>query len=240
MKLKLRFLSIKRVPSLFWSSPNALTFTPPLVSVLFLLIGLILFGLGEALLIGAGLGVSPWTVLAQGVSHITGWSIGFATFITSLLVLACWLPLKQIPGIGTIMNVLIIALVLEFLLPYIPTFRSPLLKIGEAIIGVLVTGFGGGLYLISNLGPGPRDGLMTGLQRITSSPIALVRSSLEISVIFIGWLLGGSVGFGTVLFALGIGPSVAASMYSFGLIFSSSCRLEGEDEKHIKNIGEDR
>jgi len=219
MKLNLHFLSVKGVPTLFWSSPKALTRSPPLISVFFLLIGLILFGLGEALLIAAGVGVSPWTVLAQGITHITGWSIGFATFVTSLVVLVCWLPLKQIPGIGTILNVLIIALVLEFLLPYVPTFESLFSKVVEAIVGVLVTGFGGGLYLIANLGPGPRDGLMTGLQKLTGSPIAWVRSSLEVTVILVGWLLGGSVGLGTVVFALGIGPSIAATMYGFERIF---------------------
>ena len=219
MKLNLHFLSVKGVPALFWSSPKALTLRPPLVSLFFLLIGLIVFGLGEALLIAAGVGVSPWTVLAQGITHITGWSIGLATFMTSLVVLVCWLPLKQIPGIGTVLNVLIIALVLDFSLPYIPTFESFFLRVGEAISGVLVTGFGGGLYLIANLGPGPRDGLMTGLQRLTGSPIAWVRSGLEVTVILAGWLLGGSVGLGTVIFALGIGPSIASTMYGFAHIF---------------------
>ena len=230
MKLNLRFLSIKGVPTLFWSSPKALTFNPSFISVFFLVIGLILFGLGEALLISAGIGVSPWTVLAQGITSITGWSIGFATFFTSLAVLVCWLPLKQIPGIGTILNVLIIALVLEFLLPFVATFERIVPRVAQAIIGVLVTGFGGGLYLISNLGPGPRDGLMTGLQRVTGSPIAWVRSGLEVTVILVGWLLGGSVGFGTILFAFGIGPSIAASMYGFERIFSSSDTLADQDK----------
>jgi len=220
MRLTPKFLSVKEVPSLFWSSPKALTITPPLVSVLFLVIGLTLFGLGEALLVAAGVGVSPWTVLAQGIMHITGWSLGFATFITSFVVLVCWIPLRQIPGIGTILNAVIISLVLEFLLPFLPTFDHIMLKIGEAILGVLITGFGGGLYLIANLGPGPRDGLMTGLQKVTDLPIAWVRSALELTVIAAGWALGGTVGLGTVLFALGIGPSVAASMYAFKRVFS--------------------
>jgi len=220
MRLTPKFLSVKEVPSLFWSSPKALTITPPLVSVLFLVIGLTLFGLGEALLVAAGVGVSPWTVLAQGIMQITGWSIGFATFITSFVVLICWVPLRQMPGIGTILNAVIISLVLEFLLPFLPTFDHFMLKVGEAILGVLVTGFGGGLYLIANLGPGPRDGLMTGLQKVTDLPIAWVRSGLELTVIAAGWALGGTVGLGTVLFALGIGPSVAASMYAFKRVFS--------------------
>ncbi|MFT5930860.1 MAG: putative membrane protein YczE [Oceanospirillaceae bacterium] len=219
MRLTPKFLSVKAVPSLFWSSPKALTITPPLVSVLFLIVGLTLFGLGEALLVAAGVGVSPWTVLAQGIMHVTGWSLGFATFVTSVVVLFLWVPLRQTPGIGTILNAVIIALVLEFILPFLPTFDHLFLKLGEATLGVLVTGFGGGLYLIANLGPGPRDGLMTGLQKVTDVPIAWVRSGLELSVIAAGWALGGSVGFGTVLFALGIGPSVAASMYVFKSMF---------------------
>jgi|TARA_B110000977_G_scaffold50365_1_gene68449 hypothetical protein len=220
MKFKPKFLLIRAVPSLFWSSPKALTITPPFVSVLFLIIGLTLFGLGEALLIAAGVGVSPWTVFAQGITHITGWSIGFATFFISFVVLFCWIPLRQIPGIGTILNAVVIALVLEFLLPFLPIFDNYILKIGQAVVGVLVTGFGGGLYLIANLGPGPRDGLMTGLQRVTDLPIAWVRSGLEFIVIAAGWTLGGTVGIGTVIFALGIGPSVAASMYGLKSIFN--------------------
>lgn len=219
MTLTPKFLSVKEVPSLFWSSPKALTIKPPLISVVFLIIGLTLFGLGEALLVAAGVGVSPWTVLAQGIMNVTGWSIGFATFITSVVVLFLWVPLRQVPGIGTILNAIIISLVLEYLLPFLPTFEHLMLKLAEAMLGVLVTGLGGALYLIANLGPGPRDGLMTGLQKVTDLPIAWVRSSLEISVIAAGWALGGTIGVGTVLFALGIGPSVAASMYLFRSMF---------------------
>ena len=222
MLLKLRFLSVKKVPTLSWSSPKALTIRPPIKSLLILITGLIIFGFGEALLIASGVGVSPWTVLAQGITNITGWSIGFATFMTSLFVLICWVPLKQKPGVGTVLNAIIIALVLDYFLPYLPTFDNLALRIVEASIGVLVTGFGGGIYLIANLGPGPRDGLMTGLQRITNYPIAWVRSGIEVTAIATGWSLGGSVGIGTVLFALGIGPSVAASMYGLNSIFNKN------------------
>lgn len=210
----MRFLSVKSVPKLFWSSPKALTIKPPIISVLFLISGLTIFGLGEALLIASSVGVSPWTVFAQGITNVTGWSIGFATFVISVSVLVCWVPLKQVPGIGTILNAIIIALVLDYLLPYLPIFENLGLRIGEAILGIFVTGFGGALYLIANLGPGPRDGLMTGLQALTNLPIAWVRSGLEVTVIVIGWSLGGTVGIGTILFALGIGSAVAMSMYS--------------------------
>ena len=222
MKLNLRFLSIRGVPTLFWSSPKALTITPPMKSVAFLIVGLTLFGLGEAILIVAAIGVSPWTVLAQGITHIMGWSIGFATLMTSLFVLICWLPLKQTPGIGTLLNILIIASVLDFLLPYISRLESSFFNFMAAMFGVVLTGFGGAVYLISNLGPGPRDGLMTGLQRVTDFPIAWVRSAIELTAICIGWSLGGNLGIGTVLFALGIGPSMAASMYFLQSIFGKT------------------
>jgi len=212
VELTLSFFSITSVPKLGWSSPKAFTMKPPLKSVVFLVIGLVIFGLGEALLITAGVGVSPWTVFAEGVTYLTGWSLGFATFVISAMVLVLWIPLKQVPGIGTILNAVIIALVLEFILPLLPTFESFIANVILAMIGVLVTGFGGAIYLIANLGPGPRDGLMTGLQSVTDLPIAVVRTFLEVTVVVIGWMLGGTLGLGTVFFALGIGPAVAIGM----------------------------
>ena len=213
LRIKLEFLSTKKIPTLFWSSSKALTATPKLISVVFLIIGLILFGLGEALLIAAGIGVSPWTVLGQGISNVLNLSIGKATFFISLFVLLCWIPLRQIPGIGTFLNVIIIETVLDYSLVYLPAPEQISLKLIQVIAGILITGFGGAIYLIANLGPGPRDGLMTGLQELTDLPIAWGRSGIELSVIIIGWILGGIFGIGTLLFALGIGPSVAASIY---------------------------
>ena len=213
------FLSIKAIPTLFWSAPKPLTMRPPLQSFVILCFGLALFGLGEALLIASGAGVSPWTVFAEGVTNVTGWSIGLATFIISVCVLLSWIPLRQIPGIGTIANAIIIALMLDFSLPYLPKPDGFVLQSFQALIGVLVTGLGGGIYLIANLGPGPRDGLMTGLQQLTNLPIAWVRSGIEISVVIIGWYLGGTVGLGTMLFAFLIGPSVAASLYGLQAMF---------------------
>ena len=211
--LKLKILSVKTIPMLFWSSPKALTLKPKFISVIFLVIGLILFGLGEALLISAGIGVSPWTVFGQGISNVLNVSIGFATFIISLFVLLCWIPLRQIPGIGTVLNVIIIASVLDYSLPYLPSPETYILRFTQVVLGVVITGFGGAIYLIANLGPGPRDGLMTGLQRISDFPIAWVRSGIELTVVLIGWILGGIVGIGTLVFAFGIGPSVAISIY---------------------------
>lgn len=206
------FLSVTSVPRLRWSSPKAFTLRPPLASMVFLVLGLVMFGLGEALLVTAGVGVSPWTVFAEGVTRITGWSLGFATFLISAVVLLLWIPLMQSPGIGTILNAVIVALVLEYALPILPHFDSYLANAFLALTGVFVTGFGGAIYLVANLGPGPRDGLMTGLQRVTGKPIALVRMSIELSVVAIGWALGGTLGLGTLLFAVGIGPAMAIGM----------------------------
>lgn len=182
------------------------------MSVVFLIIGLVVFGLGEALLVTAGVGVSPWTVFAEGMTKVTGWSLGFATFVISASVLALWIPLRQTPGMGTVLNAIVIALVLEFVLPYLPRFDTYVANAALALVGVFVTGFGGAIYLIANLGPGPRDGLMTGLQTLTHQPIALVRMFLELTVIAIGWALGGTLGLGTIFFALGIGPAMAIGM----------------------------
>ncbi|WP_085907519.1 YczE/YyaS/YitT family protein [Kiloniella majae] len=216
---RLSFLSVKGVPTLSWSSPKPLNLRPNLVTVILLVVGLTIFGLGEALLIAAGTGVSPWTVLAQGVSQQAGWSIGLSTFIVSITVLILWWPLKQVPGIGTILNAIIIALVLEFVLPYIPTPDAYVSQILLTLLGILVTGLGSGIYLIANLGPGPRDGLMTGLQQQTNLPIAWIRSGIELTAVIAGWSLGGVVGLGTVLFAVLIGPSVACSLFVLDKFF---------------------
>lgn len=190
---------------------------PPLVSVAFLVFGLVVSGLGEALLVTAGVGVSPWTLFAQGVTNVTDVSLGFATFVISAIVLLLWIPLKQTPGIGTVLNTIIVALVLEYSLPFLPTFETFAANAVLALAGVLVAGFGGAIYLVANLGPGPRDGLMTGLQTATHQPIALVRMFIELTVVAIGWALGGTLGLGTVLFALGIGPAVALGMQALQL-----------------------
>jgi len=207
------FKLIKNIPKNSWSSKKPLNFKPKIKTLLFLILGLFLFGLGETLLLASGVGVSPWTVLAEGISIYTSYSVGWATFWMSLVVLLLWIPLKQKPGIGTILNVIIIALVLDYTLPYLPNPENYELKVLQVIIGVLITGLGSGFYLISNLGPGPRDGLMTGVQRITRKPIALIRAIIEVSVVFFGWMLGGTAELGTVILARGIGPAVAVGIY---------------------------
>ena len=214
MKLSLIFLSIKNVPKTNWSSDTPLNFKPKLKTFILLCLGLSLFGFGESLLIHSTIGVSPWTVLAEGISLKLHWSVGFATFIVSVMVLSSWIFLKQKPGLGTLLNIIIIAGTIDlslFLFDF--STNSYLLNILTGILGVLFVGLGSGIYLIANLGPGPRDGLMTGLQRITNFPIAWVRASIEISVVILGWILGGTVGLGTLIFALGIGPAVALGLY---------------------------
>ena len=172
----------------------------------------------KALVITAGAGMSPWTVLAEGLSISTNLSIGSLTFLISLAVLLLWIPLKQMPGVGTMLNVIIIAAVIEWSLPFLPHPEQYGFKILQAFIGTLIVGFASGIYLIANLGPGPRDGLMTGFQRVTGFPIAWVRATIEIVVVAIGWALGGTIGLATILFAFGIGPAVSVGLFCISAI----------------------
>ncbi len=212
MKLIRLIFSIKNVPTVKWSSTHPLNYIPRFNTLFFLSLGVFLFGLGDAILISSSIGVSPWTVLAQGISNITNLSIGTSTFIISIAILILWIPLKQQPGIGTILNAIIIAAAIDLTLPYLPHPSSYPIQVFQAIIGILVTGLGSGSYLIANLGAGPRDGLMVGLQKKTNMPIAIVRTILEITAVTSGWILGGIVGLGTVLFVFGIGPSIAIGL----------------------------
>ena len=207
------FLTIKKIPKTSWSSKKPLSLKPKFSTFLYLCLGLTLFGLGEGLLIVSFTGASPWSVLAQGISLNVNLSIGTITLFISLGVLLFWLPLKQKPGIGTILNALIIAMMIDICIKFVPTPENYISQLILAIVAVFTVGFGGGIYLVANLGAGPRDGLMVGLQEKTNLPIALVRAFLEISVVSIGWYLGGTVGIGTLLFAFGIGPSVALGLY---------------------------
>ena len=209
------FIKIGEVPKTSWSSEETFNLKPKLKTLMALVAGLILFGLGEALLVSSQMGVSPWTALAQGFANSSELGLGLTTFLISIFVLFLWIPLKQKPGIGTVLNAIIISIVLHFAIPSLPVFEENLLRLIQAILGVFITGIGGGIYLIANLGPGARDGLMTGLQRVTKFPIAWIRSTIELTVLTIGWWLGGVVGLGTVIFALGIGPCLAISLKIF-------------------------
>ena len=215
------FLSIKKIPRTNWSSKNPFNFKPKFSTFFFLCFGLTLFGLGEGLLIVSLSGASPWSVLAQGISLNVNYSIGVITFIISVIVLIMWIPLKQKPGMGTILNALIIAGMIDFCIYFVPSPESYISQIILAVVAVLIVGVGGGIYLVANLGPGPRDGLMIGLQKVSNLPIAAVRAFIEISVVSIGWYLGGTVGIGTLLFAFGIGPAVALGLYLVDKIFNN-------------------
>jgi len=207
------FLTIKKIPKKSWSSKNPFNLRPKLITLFFLVFGLILFGAGEGLLIVSFTGASPWSVLAQGISLNTNISVGLVTFMVSVSVLFLWIFLSQKPGLGTLFNILIIAAMIDLCIIFVPTPEIYFNKLLLAIVSVLLVGLGTGFYLIANLGPGPRDGLMTGLQRKTNLPIASVRAFLEILVVSIGWYLGGTVGIGTLFFAFGIGPAVALGLH---------------------------
>ena len=214
------FLKIKKIPKVNWSSEKPLNFKPKFSTFFFLCFGLSLFGLGEGLLIVSFTGASPWSVLAQGISLNVNLSIGTITLLISIVVLLLWIPLRQKPGMGTILNALIIAIMIDLCIKYVPTPSNYIYQLILAVISVIMVGIGGGIYLVSNLGAGPRDGLMIGLQKITNFPIAVVRATLEISVVSIGWYLGGTVGVGTLFFAFGIGPCVALGLFLVDKIFN--------------------
>ena len=214
------FLKIKKIPKVNWSSDKPYNFRPKFSTFFFLCFGLTLFGLGEGLLIVSFTGASPWSVLAQGISLNVNLSVGIITLLISIAVLILWIPLRLKPGMGTIFNALIIAFMIDLCIKFVPTPSNYTNQILLAVLSVLAVGIGGGIYLISNLGAGPRDGLMIGLQKLTKLPIAAVRGTLEISVVSIGWYLGGTVGIGTLLFAFGIGPCVALGLYLVDKIFN--------------------
>jgi len=214
------FLSLKNIPKVSWSSERPLNLKPKISTFLFLCLGLTLFGLGEGLLIVSFAGASPWSVLAQGISLNVDLSIGTITLFLSIGVLIFWLPLNQKPGIGTILNALIVAVMIDISIALISTPENYISQLLLAFIAVLTVGLGGGIYLVANLGAGPRDGLMVGLQQKTNLPIAAVRAFLEITVVSIGWYLGGTVGVGTLLFAFGIGPAVALGLFLTGKLFN--------------------
>jgi uncharacterized membrane protein YczE len=213
------FLKIKKIPKVNWSSQKPYNFKPKVSTFFFLCFGLTLFGLGEGLLIVSFTGASPWSVLAQGISLNVNLTIGTITLLISIAVLILWIPLGLKPGMGTIFNALIIALMIDLCIKFVPTPSNYIHQIILAVISVITVGIGGGIYLVSNLGAGPRDGLMIGLQKISNLPIAVVRGTLEISVVSVGWYLGGTVGLGTLLFAFGIGPCVALGLYLVDKIF---------------------
>lgn len=177
-----------------------------------LLIGLVLYGAGCALTVEAGLGVDPWTVFAQGLSIHTGIGIGWITNIVGFLVLLLWIPLRQKPGVGTVANIALVGTSMQGVLWLIPPITGIVAQIATLLGGILLVALASGLYIGARFGPGPRDGLMTGLHARWGWPIWACRAGVEISVLAIGWMLGGTVGIGTVLFAVLIGPLVHVAL----------------------------
>ena len=182
-----------------------------------LLIGLYVFGAGEACLVEADLGNSPWTVFAEGLSRQTALSVGLATVVISGIVLLLWIPLRERPGLGTILNALLVGISIDLTLLWLPGHGDALpVQLAYVVGGIALVGIGSGFYLTSWLGPGPRDGLMTGLHLRTGRSIRLVRTGIEVTAVTCGVLLGGTVGIGTLAFALLIGPAVQAALGLIG------------------------
>lgn len=182
-----------------------------------LLVGLLLYGLGLALVVRAGVGVVPWDVLTQGIQVRTGIPFGLAMVIISVVVLLLWIPLRERPGLGTVLNALLIGPAAELGLWMFPQQHEPLLQGVTLAGGITLVALATGMYIGAAFGPGPRDGLMTGLHRRTGVRIWIVRTALEVAVVAVGWVLGGQVGIGTVAFALLIGPMVGVALPLFDL-----------------------
>jgi uncharacterized membrane protein YczE len=203
----------RTVPVVPWTATNRWDLSFKRISILFL--GLAVFGLGDGLIIQSGLGNAPWSVLAQGISLKSGLSIGTSTLIIGALVLALWIPLRERPGFGTLSNILIISLFIEVGTNIFPKQEVLIPGLIFTFVGIAMVGIGSSLYITCGLGPGPRDGAMTGLHQRTGVRVGRVRLGLEVVVSIAGAFLGGTLGLGTLLFALLIGQSVAIS---FGLL----------------------
>ena len=203
----------RTVPVVPWTAKNRWDLSFKRVSILFF--GLAIFGLGDGLIIQSGLGNAPWSVLAQGISLKSGLSIGTSTLIVGSLVLALWIPLRERPGFGTLSNIIIISLFIEIATNIFPKQENIVLGVIFTLLGIAMVGIGSSLYITCGLGPGPRDGAMTGLHQRTGVRVGRVRLGLEVVVSIAGALLGGTLGLGTLIFALLIGQSVAIS---FGLL----------------------
>ena len=203
----------KTVPVTPWRANSRWDLSFSRVAILFF--GLAIFGLGDALVVQSNLGNAPWTVFAQGLSLRTGLSLGWATFVTGCFVLLIWIPLRERPGFGTLANIVIISAAIEFGVSVFPLQETLIGGLASALIGIALVGLGSALYITCGLGPGPRDGAMTGIHQLTGVRVGRVRMGIEVTVLIVGALLGGKLGLGTALFALLIGQSVAIS---FGIV----------------------
>ncbi|ASY14599.1 hypothetical protein A1sIA53_03475 [Candidatus Planktophila dulcis] len=197
----------KTVPITPWRADHRWQLSLSRVAILFF--GLAIFGLGDSLLVQGDVGNAPWTVFSQGLTYKTDLSIGWATAIISIFVLLIWIPLNEKPGFGTLSNIVLIAAFIEIGTHIFPKQTSTLAGVVFALVGIAMVGLGSALYITCGLGPGPRDGAMTGIHFKTGIRVGRVRMGIELVVLTIGWLMGGRVGIGTALFALLIGQSVA-------------------------------
>jgi len=203
----------KTVPITPWRAKHLWDLSISRVLILFL--GLAMFGFGDALVVQSNLGNTPWTVFAQGLSFKTGLSLGWTTFYTGFVILLIWIPLRERPGFGTISNIVIISASIQAGVEIFPLQNTLLGGVASALLGIALVGIGSALYITCGLGPGPRDGAMTGIHQRTGVRVGRVRMGIEVTVLIIGALLGGQLGLGTALFALLIGQSVAIS---FGIV----------------------
>ena len=227
MPPSLRWLApSRRIPDVRWRAPSRWRPRPTTLAVL--VAGLAIFGLGEAFVVVAGLGQSPWTVLAEGLAIQLGWSIGAATFLVGCTVLLLWIPLRERPGPGTLLNILVISTTLGIAVEVLPAPHEPVLRVVWLLVGIGLVGLGSGFYLTCGVGPGPRDGWMTGIHVRTGWPVARVRFGIELVVLTTGWLIGGTVGFGTLAFALLIGPSVGLGLRAIGVVGRGGATAAGD------------
>ncbi|MFM8842963.1 MAG: YczE/YyaS/YitT family protein [Actinomycetota bacterium] len=208
-----RFKPHRTVPQTPWSAQHRWDLKPKRLTIL--LFGLFIFGIGDSLLIVSDLGNAPWSVLAQGISRQSSLSVGEATLVISALVLLLWIPLKERPGFGTLANMVVIATAIDIGINNIPHPQTFLPQLFYVLVGITLVGTGSALYITCALGPGPRDGWMTSIHKRTGWPVGRVRLGIELSVLALGVILGGTAGLGTALFALLIGYSVAMA---FGVV----------------------
>ena len=211
MRSLLQFLTPhKTIPVTPWRADHRWQLAPMRVFILFF--GLSIFGLGDALLVQSAIGNAPWTVFAEGLSLKTGWTLGFSTFIISIFVLLAWIPLRGRPGFGTLSNIVLIATFIQVGVSIFPEQSSAVGGVLYVLAGISLVGIGSSLYITCGLGPGPRDGAMTGIHNVTGVRVGRVRLAIEVTVLIAGALMGGTVGVGTLLFALFIGNSIAISL----------------------------
>ena len=198
-----------------------------------LLLGLVVFGIGIALMVRAGIGLGPWEALHQGIQIRTGIPMGTVSIILGFPIIALWWPLGERPGLGTLMNVALIGLATNAGNAILPAQTAPALQVAQMLAGVVVIGLGSGLYLATDLGPGPRDGLMVGVHHRFGWSIRRSRTVIEVLALAAGWLLGGTIGLGTIVFAFGIGPVVQVMLG----IFDRGGRVARQQEVQILEAG---